>query len=83
MLTNLKLFFWSPDANFQLWSQRLFFPKTFLGFSKMDKKNVQNRKHKILLGKLFRCLYNKLFKVLKERKEHNCNLKTLKNIFSI
>jgi hypothetical protein len=66
MLTVLKLFFWSPDANFQLWSQRLFFPKTFLGFSKMDKKNVQNRKPKILLGKLFRCLYNKLFKVLKE-----------------
>jgi len=37
MLTHLKLFFWQPDDNFQLWSQRLFFSKTFLGFSKMDK----------------------------------------------
>uniref|UniRef100_A0A6C0DSY4 Uncharacterized protein n=1 Tax=viral metagenome TaxID=1070528 RepID=A0A6C0DSY4_9ZZZZ len=36
----------------------------------MDKKNVQNRKPKILLGKLFRCLYNKLFKVLKENSKH-------------
>ena len=50
MLTKNKLKFWYPYANFQLWSQRLFFPKTFLDFSKMDKKNVQNRKPKILFG---------------------------------
>ena len=51
MLTKNKLKFWYPYANFQLWSQRLFFPKTFLDFSKMDKKNVQNRKSQNTFGK--------------------------------
>jgi hypothetical protein len=42
MISKLKLFFWYPHANFQLWSQSLFFTKTFSDFQKMDKKNVQN-----------------------------------------
>jgi hypothetical protein len=42
MLTNLKLFFLYSDDKIKLWSQSLFFAKTFLDFPKMDKKNVQN-----------------------------------------
>jgi hypothetical protein len=53
MLTNLKLFFWQPHAKIKLWSQSLFLAKTFLDFQKMDKKNVQNPKPKILFGSLF------------------------------
>jgi hypothetical protein len=53
MLTILKLFFWRPDDKINLWSQSLFLAKTFSDFQKMDKKNVQNQKSKILFGTLF------------------------------
>ena len=39
-MTNQKLFFWRPHANFQLWSQSLFLSKTFFDFQKMDKKKM-------------------------------------------
>jgi hypothetical protein len=42
MQPNLKLFFWCSHGKINLWSQSLFFAKTFLDFPKMDKKNVQN-----------------------------------------
>jgi len=44
----------------------IIFFQDFSGIFKNGQKNVQNRKPKILLGKLFRCLYNKLSNQLKE-----------------
>ena len=47
IITIIELFFWQLHANFQLWSQSLFFTKTFSDFQKMDKKNVQKLKGSI------------------------------------
>jgi len=54
MQTIPKLFFWCPHAKMTFQSQMLHFGKVYRPFSKMDKKNVQNRKPKILLDPLFR-----------------------------
>ncbi len=41
IVTNLKIFFWSPDANFSLWSQIIDFPKVFWDFQNWTFINVQ------------------------------------------
>ena len=60
MLPNRKLLFLCPDDKIHLWSQQLHFCKVFQAFQKMDKKNVQNQKPKILFGsKIHEILINK------------------------
>jgi len=50
MLTNLKLFFWLPHANFQLWSQRLFFSQDFSGIFKNGQKKCPKSKTQNTFG---------------------------------
>jgi len=51
MLTKVKLYFWRSHRKFQLWSQNLFFSKTFLIFEKWTKKMSKIEISKILLEK--------------------------------
>jgi len=50
IVTIWKLFFWYSDANFQLWSQRLYFSQDFFGFSKNGQKKCPKLKTQNTFG---------------------------------
>ena len=52
-ITNFELFFLSRDHKIQIWSQGPSFLQNYFGYSKMDKKNVQNRKPKKTFPTIF------------------------------
>jgi hypothetical protein len=51
IITIIELFFWQPHANFQLWSQSLFFLQDFFGFSKNGQKKCPKMKSQNTFGK--------------------------------
>jgi hypothetical protein len=75
MISKLKLFFWYPHANFQLWSQSLFFTKTFSAFSKNGQKKCPKMKIRKYFWKRKSLKYDKSPKLLKDRTSYYSHFK--------